>query len=122
MVIIDAKKFGEGPVARLRMPTYVPFGVHGSWSERYVAGPPKEAELKAIAALKAAGGGTSLNGMQGPNAKIPTPGLSGGGGGGGSGGVDSAATQEVQDGVSAGIIAAGVTAAVLGAALLSSLA
>jgi all-trans-8'-apo-beta-carotenal 15,15'-oxygenase len=26
MVIIDAKKFAEGPVARLRLPTYVPFG------------------------------------------------------------------------------------------------
>ena len=32
MVIIDAKKFSEGPVARLRLPKYVPYGVHGSWS------------------------------------------------------------------------------------------
>jgi len=48
MVIIDAKKFEEGPVARIRLPVYIPFGVHGSWSTRYVAGPPKEAERKAI--------------------------------------------------------------------------
>ena len=45
MVIIDAKKFEEGPVARIRLPVYIPFGVHGSWSTRYVAGPPKESEL-----------------------------------------------------------------------------
>jgi hypothetical protein len=45
-------------------PSCVPLhlGVHGSWSNSYVAGPPKEAELKALAALAAAGGGTSLNG------------------------------------------------------------
>jgi len=48
MVIIDAKKFEEGPVARIRLPVYIPFGVHGSWSTRYVAGPPKESELNAI--------------------------------------------------------------------------
>ena len=29
IVIIDAKKFSEGPVARLRLPKYVPYGVHG---------------------------------------------------------------------------------------------
>ena len=102
MVIIDAKKFGEGPVARLRLPTYVPFGVHGSWSTSYVAGPPKEAELKAIEALKAAGGGSSLNGAQ--------VGLTG----------DSAATQKVQEGVSAGAIGAGIAAAAAGLALLSN--
>jgi hypothetical protein len=50
MVIIDAQKFSEGPVARLRLPVYVPFGVHGSWSTTYVAGPPTVAELDAKAA------------------------------------------------------------------------
>ena len=50
MVIIDAKKFEEGPVARIRLPVYIPFGVHGSWSTRYVAGPPKKAELAAMQA------------------------------------------------------------------------
>ena len=107
MVIIDAKKFGEGPVARLRLPTYVPFGVHGSWSTSYVAGPPKEAELKAIEALKAAGGGTSLNGAQ---LEQQVVGLTG----------DSAATQKVQEGVSAGAIGAGIAAAAAGLALLSN--
>jgi hypothetical protein len=100
MVIIDAKKFEEGPVARLRLPTYVPFGVHGSWSTTHVAGPPKEAELKAIAALEAAGGkraqATSLSG-------------------------DVASTQKVQEGVNGGVIAAGVAAAAGGLALLSGL-
>ena len=100
MVIIDAKKFEEGPVARLRLPTYVPFGVHGSWSTTHVAGPPKEAELKAIAALEAAGGkraqATSLSG-------------------------DVASTQKVQEGVNGGVIAAGVAAAAGGVALLSGL-
>jgi carotenoid cleavage dioxygenase-like enzyme len=50
MVIIDAKKFEEGPVARIRLPVYIPFGVHGSWSTTYVAGCPKTAELEAIKA------------------------------------------------------------------------
>ena len=50
MVIIDAKKFEEGPVARIRLPVYIPCGVHGSWSTRYVAGPPKKAELAAMQA------------------------------------------------------------------------
>ena len=52
MVIIDAQKFAEGPVARLRLPTYVPFGVHGSWSSKYVAGPPKEDELNRLEAMR----------------------------------------------------------------------
>ena len=50
MVIIDAKKFEEGPVARIRLPVYIPFGVHGSWSTTYVAGCPKTGELEAIKA------------------------------------------------------------------------
>ena len=39
VAIIDAQKFGEGPVATIKLPQYIPFGVHGSWSEEYVAGP-----------------------------------------------------------------------------------
>jgi hypothetical protein len=54
MVIIDARKFNEGPVARLRLPVYVPFGVHGSWSTTYVAGPPASADMDASAASRAA--------------------------------------------------------------------
>ena len=50
MVIIDAKKFEEGPVVRIRLPVYIPFGVHGSWSTTYVAGCPKTGELEAIKA------------------------------------------------------------------------
>jgi len=61
MVIIDAQKFGEGPVARLRLPTYVPFGVHGSWSPKYVAGPPKEDELKRLAEMRAKNDGKAVS-------------------------------------------------------------
>ena len=86
-------------MARLRLPTYVPFGVHGSWSTKYVCGPPKEAELKAIEALKAAGKNTSLNRVQ----------LSG----------DVAAEQAVQEGVDMTTIGA-VAAVVAGAALISN--
>ena len=32
--------------------TYVPFGVHGSWSSKYVAGPPKEDELNRLEAMR----------------------------------------------------------------------
>jgi len=99
MVIIDAKKFEEGPVARLRLPTYVPFGVHGSWSTDYVAGPPKEAELKAIAAREAAG-----------EVRARATELSG----------DVAATQKVQEGVSGGSIAGIIAAGVLGMAALAN--
>ena len=52
MVIIDAKKFSEGPVARLRLPKYVPYGVHGSWSPEYIAGPPKADELARLEELR----------------------------------------------------------------------
>ena len=61
MVIIDAKKFGDGPVARLRLPTYVPFGVHGSWSPKYVAGPPKEDELKRLEEMRAKNDGKPIS-------------------------------------------------------------
>ena len=91
MVIIDSKKFEEGPVARLRMPTYVPFGVHGSWSTTHVAGPPKAKELAAIAEMEANGG----------KRVTPATSLSG----------DQASTQKVQDGVDVKAIAA-VAAAV----------
>jgi all-trans-8'-apo-beta-carotenal 15,15'-oxygenase len=100
MVIIDSKKFEEGPVARLRMPTYVPFGVHGSWSTTHVAGPPKAKELAAIAEMEANGG----------KRVTPATSLSG----------DQASTQKVQDGVDVKAIAA-VAAAVAGAAALAQL-
>jgi all-trans-8'-apo-beta-carotenal 15,15'-oxygenase len=100
MVIIDSKKFKEGPVARLRMPTYVPFGVHGSWSTTHVAGPPKAKELAAIAEMEANGG----------KRVTPATSLSG----------DQASTQKVQDGVDVKAIAA-VAAAVAGAAALAQL-
>jgi all-trans-8'-apo-beta-carotenal 15,15'-oxygenase len=100
MVIIDSKKFEEGPVARLRMPTYVPFGVHGSWSTTHVAGPPKAKELAAIAEMEANGG----------KRVTPATSLSG----------DQASTQKVQDGVDVKAIAA-VAAAVAGAAALVQL-
>jgi carotenoid cleavage dioxygenase-like enzyme len=61
MVIIDAQKFSEGPVARLRLPTYVPFGVHGSWSPKYVAGPPKEDELARLAEMRARNDGKAIS-------------------------------------------------------------
>jgi len=85
MVIIDAKKFEEGPIARLRMPAYVPFGVHGSWSTRYVGGPPKPAELAAIAAAEAAGVGADAG------TAVTFSGV-------------AAATASVQEGVGAGVI------------------
>ena len=100
MVIIDSKKFEEGPVARLRMPTYVPFGVHGSWSTTHIAGPPKAKELAAIAEMEANGG----------KRVTPATSLSG----------DQASTQKVQDGVDVKAIAA-VAAAVAGAAALAQL-
>ena len=100
MVIIDSKKFEEGPVARLRMPTYVHFGVHGSWSTTHVAGPPKAKELAAIAEMEANGG----------KRVTPATSLSG----------DQASTQKVQDGVDVKAIAA-VAAAVAGAAALAQL-
>ena len=31
LVVIDATDFGKPPVARIHMPTRVPFGFHGSW-------------------------------------------------------------------------------------------
>lgn len=61
MVIIDAKKFSEGPVARLRLPKYVPYGVHGSWSAEYVAGPPKPDELSRLEELKKKSGNAPIS-------------------------------------------------------------
>lgn len=82
------------------MPTYVPFGVHGSWSTTHVAGPPKAKELAAIAEMEANGG----------KRVTPATSLSG----------DQASTQKVQDGVDVKAIAA-VAAAVAGAAALAQL-
>ncbi len=31
LVIIDAQEFDKPPVARIHLPTRVPFGFHGSW-------------------------------------------------------------------------------------------
>eukprot|EP00210_Caulerpa_lentillifera_P005285 g5049.t1 len=39
LAILDAQKIEDGPVALLRLPTYVPMGVHGSWTPDYILGP-----------------------------------------------------------------------------------
>jgi carotenoid cleavage dioxygenase-like enzyme len=39
LAILDAQKISEGPIALLKLPTYVPMGVHGSWSDEYILGP-----------------------------------------------------------------------------------
>jgi carotenoid cleavage dioxygenase-like enzyme len=31
LVILDAARFAEPPVATVRLPTHVPFGLHGAW-------------------------------------------------------------------------------------------
>ena len=61
MVIIDAKKFSEGPVARLRLPKYVHSMLHGSWSAEYVAGPPKPDELSRLEELKKKSGNAPIS-------------------------------------------------------------
>lgn len=38
LAILDAQKIEEGPLALLRLPTYVPMGVHGSWTPEYILG------------------------------------------------------------------------------------
>jgi len=71
MVIIDAKKFSEGPVASLRLPTYVPFGVHGSWSPQYIAGPPKADELERLEEMRKKNDGKPVSLGIGSNASEP---------------------------------------------------
>lgn len=71
MVIIDAKKFSEGPVASLRLPTYVPFGVHGSWSPQYIAGPPKADELERLEEIRKKNDGKPVSLGIGSNASEP---------------------------------------------------
>ena len=39
LAILDAQKIEEGPIANLKLPTYVPMGVHGSWTDEYILGP-----------------------------------------------------------------------------------
>ena len=39
LAILDAQKISEGPIANLKLPTYVPMGVHGSWTDEYILGP-----------------------------------------------------------------------------------
>lgn len=39
LAILDASKLSEGPVATLKLPAYVPMGVHGSWASEYILGP-----------------------------------------------------------------------------------
>jgi len=33
--ILDATRFAEGPIARIRLPVRVPFGFHGSWGAQH---------------------------------------------------------------------------------------
>jgi len=47
----------------------VPFGVHGSWSPKYVAGPPKEDELRRLEELRANNDGRPIS--LGTNAAEP---------------------------------------------------
>ncbi|GMH41722.1 hypothetical protein BSKO_09632 [Bryopsis sp. KO-2023] len=37
--ILDGSKISEGPVASMKLPAYVPMGVHGSWAAEYILGP-----------------------------------------------------------------------------------
>eukprot|EP00899_Mesostigma_viride_P029602 jgi/Mesvir1/9827/Mv19662-RA.1 len=39
LAVMDGKDITKGPVALLRLPTYVPMGVHGSFTEEYILGP-----------------------------------------------------------------------------------
>jgi carotenoid cleavage dioxygenase-like enzyme len=39
VAIVDAQRVSDGPVAKLQLPTYVPIGVHGSFTEHYILGP-----------------------------------------------------------------------------------
>lgn len=39
IAIVDAQRVADGPVARVELPTYVPSGVHGSFTEHYILGP-----------------------------------------------------------------------------------
>lgn len=39
LAILDAQDIGKGPIANLKLPTYVPMGVHGSWAPNYILGP-----------------------------------------------------------------------------------
>mmetsp|Transcript_19749 Transcript_19749/g.62829 ORF Transcript_19749/g.62829 Transcript_19749/m.62829 type:complete len:585 (-) Transcript_19749:135-1889(-) len=39
VTIVDAQKVSEGAVATMKLPAYVPMGVHGSWTSDYILGP-----------------------------------------------------------------------------------
>lgn len=39
LAILDGGDISAGPVASLKLPTYVPMGVHGSWANEYILGP-----------------------------------------------------------------------------------
>lgn len=43
LAILDAQNISAGPIANLKLPTYVPMGVHGSWTDEYILGPPATA-------------------------------------------------------------------------------
>jgi all-trans-8'-apo-beta-carotenal 15,15'-oxygenase len=40
LAILDAQQISAGPIATLKLPRYIPMGVHGSWTDEYILGPP----------------------------------------------------------------------------------
>ena len=44
LVILDAQRVADGPVATLRLRHLIPFGLHGSWSSEYL-GPAAAARV-----------------------------------------------------------------------------
>lgn len=38
-IVFDASKINEGPISRQKLPSYVPFGLHGTWAEGVVSNP-----------------------------------------------------------------------------------
>lgn len=43
LAILDGEDITAGPVASMKLPTYVPMGVHGSWANEYILGPNESA-------------------------------------------------------------------------------
>ena len=40
LVILDARSLAAGPVATIKLPHMLPFGLHGSWSDSYLGPTP----------------------------------------------------------------------------------
>ncbi len=38
LVILDGKDFGAGPIATMRLPVTIPYGVHGGYTDKYICG------------------------------------------------------------------------------------